>query len=173
MARTGNGTRVTGGMVLAAASLWALVAMGGCESTPEPTPEPTMATVTYPACSDLSSPPCVEQDADGYWLVSTGMSDMGPLRTPAVLVETRPADATGIVWITVTVTSVPGVGAEDDPSWDCRTMGNRTCGGQLLTRDMVESLFINQSDTRDWWACRVYPGDAPMIICPDGYTVEA
>lgn len=73
------------------------------ESTPTPSPSATGARVTYPACSDQSSPPCIEQDGQAWFLVSTGQSDLGPLRTEVTLIERRPPDGAGVEWITVLV----------------------------------------------------------------------
>lgn len=72
------------------------------ESTPTPSPSATGARVTYPACSDRPAP-CITQDEDGWWLVTTGQSDLGPIMTPVMLAERRPPDAAGVEWITVLV----------------------------------------------------------------------
>jgi hypothetical protein len=79
--------------------------------TPTPSPGAMGTRVTYPACSDEQSPPCVQHDSDGWRLISTGQSDLGPLRTPVTLVERRPVDPAGIEWITVLV---PGYACSGD-----------------------------------------------------------
>lgn len=68
---------------------------------------------------------------------------------------------------------------EDEPGWNCLTMGNLTCGptyvpvvtavlgdGSLLTDALVEG------ERQDWSGCLIEFGDTSTIVCPDGY-VEA
>lgn len=70
---------------------------------------------------------------------------------------------------------------EDDPRWNCMTMGNRICGpnwkpvpqelGDALAEGVSEAP--ENADTRDWEACLVDEGDTTYIVCPDGYTMTS
>jgi hypothetical protein len=63
---------------------------------------------------------------------------------------------------------------EDDPRWNCLTMGNRTCGPnyQPVDQPLADALAEGAKDdatTYDWESCLVAYGDTTIIVCPDGY----
>lgn len=65
--------------------------------------------------------------------------------------------------------------AEDDPRWNCLTMGNRTCGPDFVpvTQELADALAEGAKEdatTYDWESCLVKYGDTTYIVCPDGYT---
>lgn len=92
---------------------------------------------------------------------------------------------------TVTVTASPTI-HEDDPGWDCETMGNRVCGPaeptiyvdgpawSPVTPELADALAEGDdtapenATTREWETCLVhgYPGDAITVVCPDGYVTS-
>lgn len=69
---------------------------------------------------------------------------------------------------------------EDEPDWDCTSMGNRVCGPSMsldprawhpVTRELGDALA--EGDTpdaveRDWTLCWEVIGDTSYVVCPDG-----
>lgn len=76
------------------------------------------------------------------------------------------------------VTATPTI-AEDDPAWNCLTMGNRTCGPDYVPVDaeMADALMeaSDQPVTYRWEACLADYGTdgAYTVVCPDGTVVTA
>lgn len=68
--------------------------------------------------------------------------------------------------------------AEDQPGWNCLTMGNLECGPDWVpvTAELGDALAEGEDfDTgypdSTWDGCLVNgtPGDAITVVCPDGY----
>jgi len=63
---------------------------------------------------------------------------------------------------------------EDDPRWNCMTMGNRICGPNwnLVPQELADALAEGgapDATTRDWEVCRVRLDDTTIVVCPDGW----
>lgn len=77
---------------------------------------------------------------------------------------------------TVTVTA-PAQVAEDDPDWNCLTMGNHSCSPEdwkpveesVLSDGSALLDVLTEGDRQDWTGCLVRWGDTTKIVCPDGY----
>lgn len=88
---------------------------------------------------------------------------------------------------TPTQSTAPVVVEEDDPRWNCMTMGNKVCGpvfvpvssiaglGDALAEgdDATTPTGTNTAPTRNWEACMVWEGDTTYIHCPDGFTTTS
>lgn len=63
---------------------------------------------------------------------------------------------------------------EDDPTWNCFTQGNKSCGTlPRVTQELGDALAEGQdatATTRNWELCVYSEGDTTYIYCPDGYT---
>lgn len=67
--------------------------------------------------------------------------------------------------------------AEDEPGWNCFTMGNRSCGTlPHVTPEMAGDVYAEgdtepprSSDTRRWEDCVV--ADDRTVMCPDGFVL--
>jgi hypothetical protein len=59
---------------------------------------------------------------------------------------------------------------EDDPRWNCLTMGNRKCGPDYkpVPKGLAEALYEGVDTKEDWTKCLVNFGDTTVIVCPDG-----
>ena len=65
---------------------------------------------------------------------------------------------------------------EDDPTWNCFTDGNQSCGDvPRVTQSLGDSLSEGDNEapahagTRNWESCVILPNPR-TINCPDGYT---
>lgn len=75
---------------------------------------------------------------------------------PVVLIDpANPADST----ISATVN-------EDEPGWNCLTMGNRICGASYVPADPEWSAEPDGTTHED---CLVEIADTSTVVCPDGY----
>lgn len=63
---------------------------------------------------------------------------------------------------------------EDDPTWNCWTDGNRSCGTlPQVTQELSDALAEGEdadATSRNWELCVYAEGDTTYIYCPDGYT---
>ena len=80
------------------------------------------------------------------------------------------------VTVSVTIPAWADAGlSEDDPGWNCLTMGNRVCGPEYgpVTTELADVLAEGDDPDRVWEAC-VYAatGDVLTIACPDGYVAH-
>ena len=69
------------------------------------------------------------------------------------------------------VRSIRGTGVvqEDDPKWNCFTMGNKTCGTiKHVTQTLGDVLAEGADKDYNWESCVV---DDVSIMCPDGNVV--
>lgn len=73
---------------------------------------------------------------------------------------------------------------EDDPRWDCATMGNKVCGWkdpllkqgwEPVSQELADALAEGEEagSTRDWEDCLVRYGDTTWIRCEDGLTFSS
>lgn len=63
---------------------------------------------------------------------------------------------------------------EDDPRWNCLTMGNHICGPNYQPVDQPLADALAEGDkpdatTYDWESCLVSYGDTMIVVCPDGW----
>ena len=72
----------------------------------------------------------------------------------------------------VSHTVSPSTISEDDPNWNCLTMGNKICGPTWETiklHSTTELALKNSEDaTQDWSKCLIHFDDTTTIVCPDG-----
>lgn len=79
---------------------------------------------------------------------------------PVVLIDpANPSDSL--------ITSEP---AEDEPGFNCLTMGNRICGPDWQPADPEWSAEPDGTTHED---CLVLIGETTYLVCPDGYTTES
>lgn len=59
--------------------------------------------------------------------------------------------------------------SEDDPRWNCLTMGNGVCGPDYRPVDAELSDALSEGEVaKDYTSCLVREGDTTYIVCPDG-----
>jgi len=57
---------------------------------------------------------------------------------------------------------------EDEPGWNCLTMGNQTCGPDWapLTAEQLRGITWSHDGYDDWQGCLT---DGVTVVCDDGY----
>lgn len=93
--------------------------------------------------------------------VSVAQADDWPTPAPTVTVT---------VTAPVTPSTPPAPVAEDDPAWNCLTMGNHRCGPEW---EPFPSPAVEGPDGTQHTGCLIRFGDTSFIVCPDGYTDES
>ena len=65
---------------------------------------------------------------------------------------------------------------EDEPGWNCLTMGNKVCGPSFVpveTATLGDGSplldVLTEGERQDWTGCLIQFGDTTYIVCPDGY----
>lgn len=61
--------------------------------------------------------------------------------------------------------------AEDEPGWNCLTMGNLECGPDWapLTAEQIQGITWSHAGYDDWQGCLT---DQVTVVCDDGYVYE-
>lgn len=59
---------------------------------------------------------------------------------------------------------------EDDPEWNCLTMGNRECGPDFIP---APTDWTTEPDGTTHQDCLALIGDTTYVVCPDGYTTTS
>lgn len=61
--------------------------------------------------------------------------------------------------------------SDDDPTFNCLTMGNLICGPtyQPVDDEFADTLNEGRPEFRDWTGCLYQVGPTTDIVCPDGY----
>ena len=93
---------------------------------------------------------CVTAGVVGALIVAVAASPPEPAPVPAV------------------TASSPGGPAEDEPGWNCLTMGNLECGPTYhpLTTGQHQALVTAHGGLDDWQGCLT---DQVTVVCPDSY----
>lgn len=111
--------------------------VGAASGQPDPTPSPT-ATPTVTPTQSVAQDVADALEQEGFTITpdETGALVVGePVISEAeeaqALDTTGDTDTTGEVQVEVTDAPLPDPIEEDDPRWDCRTMGNGGCGVEI------------------------------------------
>lgn len=61
--------------------------------------------------------------------------------------------------------------AEDEPGWNCLTMGNLECGPEWapLTAEQIQEITRSHAGYDDWQGCLT---DQVTVVCDDDYVYE-
>ena len=90
-----------------------------------------------------------------------GQAIAGPAEPVTLIDPAEPMDST------ITAIHEP---AEDEPGWNCLTMGNRSCGEGW---EPADPEWTTEPDGTTHEGCLVLIGDTSYIACPDGYTTTS
>jgi hypothetical protein len=74
------------------------------------------------------------------------------------------------------VTVGPAVIDEDDPRFNCLTMGNHICGPGYVPVTAEQADALAEGDEAgaapvDWRSCLIWPKGQTLVVCPDGTVV--
>jgi len=101
------------------------------------------------------------------------MSVRGWLMTAGVLAAFAVGGtAEGDIVLTVPaapVTSSPVQIFDDEPGWNCLTMGNRVCGPDYIP--FVEPVTDEAGIVHT--GCLIMVGETSTLVCPDGYVSQS
>jgi hypothetical protein len=70
----------------------------------------------------------------------------------------------------------PEVLTEEDPGWNCLTMGNRLCGAPYRPVDSELADALSEGEEGSdypWETCLVAVGDTTIVVCPDGKVITS
>lgn len=103
-------------------------------------------------------------------LVVLALATAGGVLAGVQLGHASPPPDPVTVSVTIPAWADPGI-TEDDPGWNCLTMGNGLCGPEYapVTTELADVLTEASDVDRAWEAClwRSIP-DATAVVCPDG-----